>query len=72
MSIITVEVTRNLSEPIDQTPMNVVVYADYLRTISPEFPSRALRALVKRSGRNSIKVDSRYTEAYDPLEVMQI
>ena len=38
MSIITVgghEVTRNLSEPSDQTIMHIDVYADYLSGISP-------------------------------------
>ena len=38
MSIITVgghEVTRNLSEPSDQTVMHLDVYADYLSAISP-------------------------------------
>ena len=46
MSIITVgghEVTRNLSEPSDQTLMHIDIYADYLRTITPQTPSRALR-----------------------------
>ena len=53
MSIITVgghEVTRNLSEPSDQSLMHIVVYADYLRTISPQTPSRALRALLTKGG----------------------
>ena len=39
MSIITVgghEVTRNLSEPSDQTIMHIDVYADYLSGISPQ------------------------------------
>ena len=73
MSIITVgghEVLRNLSEPSDQTLMQIDVYADYLRTISPETPSTALRALLTRSGGKSIRIDSRYTEAYGPHEVM--
>ena len=46
MSIITVgghEVTRNLSEPSDQTLMHIDDYADNLRTITPQTPSRALR-----------------------------
>ena len=45
MSIITVgghEVTRNLSEPSDQTIMHIDVYADYLSCISPQTTSRAL------------------------------
>ena len=73
MSIITVgghEVLRNLSEPSDQTLMQIDVYADYLRTISPETPSTALRALLTRSGGKSIRIDIRYTEAYGPHEVM--
>ena len=53
MSIITVgghEVTRNLSEPSDQTIMHIDVYADYLSGISPQTTSRALRALLMRGG----------------------
>ena len=67
MSIITVgghEVTRNLSEPSDQILMHIDMYADYLSTISPQTPSRALRALLPRGGGKSIRIDSRYTEAY--------
>ena len=73
MSIITVgghEVTRNLSEPSDQTVMHIDVYADYLSAISPQTTSRALRALLTRGGSKSIRVDNRYTEAYGPNEVM--
>ena len=46
MSIIIVgghEVTRNLSEPSDQTVMHIDVYADYLSAISPQCASEALR-----------------------------
>ena len=67
MSIITVgghEVTRNLSEPSDQTIMHIDVYANYLSGISPQTTSRALRALLTRGGSNSVRVDNRYTEAY--------
>ena len=49
MSIITMgghEVTRNLSEPSDQTIMHIDVYADYLSLIIPQTTSRALRALL--------------------------
>ena len=73
MSIITVgghEVTRNLSEPSDQTIMHIDVYADYLSGISPQSTSRALRALLTRGGSKSVRVDNRYTEAYGPHEVM--
>ena len=73
LSIITVgghEVTRNLSEPSDQTKMPIDVYADYLRGISPQTTSRALRALLTRGGSKSVRVDNRYTEAYGPHEVM--
>ena len=73
MSIITVgghEVTRNLSEPSDQTVMHIDVYADYLSAISPQKTSRALRALLTKGGSKSIRVDNRYTEAYGPHEVM--
>ena len=73
MSIITVgghEVTRNLSEPSDQTIMHIDVYADYLSCISPQTTSRALRALLMRGGSKSVRVDNRYTEAYGPHEVM--
>ena len=73
MSITTVgghEVTRNLSEPSDQTIMHIDVYADYLSCISPQTTSRALRALLTRGGSKSVRVDNRYTEAYGPHEVM--
>ena len=73
MSIITVgghEVTRNLSEPSDQTIMHFDVYADYLSGISPQTTSRALRALLTSGGSKSVRVDNRYTVAYGPLEVM--
>ena len=73
MSIITVgghEVTRNLSEPSDQTIMYIDVYADYLSAISPQTTSRALRALLTRGGSKSVRVDNRYTKAYGPHEVM--
>ena len=73
MSIITVgghEVTRNLSEPSDQTIMHIDVYADYLSARSPQTTSRALRALLTRGGSKSVRVDNRYTEAYGPHEVM--
>ena len=73
MSIITVgghEVTRNLSEPSDQTIMHIDVYADYLSCISPQTTSRALRALLTRGGSKSVRVDNRYAEAYGPREVM--
>ena len=64
------EVTRNLSEPSDQTIMHIDVYADYLSAISPQTTSRALRALLTRGGSKSVRVDNRYTEAYGPHEVM--
>ena len=73
MSKITVggrEVTRNLSEPIDQTIMQIDGYADYLSAISPQTPSRALRALLTRGGSKSARIDNRYTETYGPHEVM--
>ena len=65
ISLITVgghERTRNLSEPSDQLLMHIDAYADYLHAISPQIPSRALRALITRSGGKSIRIDSRYTE----------
>ena len=46
------------------------MYADYLSTISPQTTSRALRALLTRGGRQSVRVENRYTEAYGPHEVM--
>ena len=64
------EVTRNLSDPSDQTLMHLDVHADYLRTISPQAPSRAFRALLTRGGVKSVRIDSRYTEAYGPHELM--
>ena len=73
MSIITVgghEVTRNLSEPSDQTIMHIDVYAYYLSAISPLTTSRALRVLLTRGGSKSVRVENRYTEAYGPHEVM--
>ena len=48
--------------------MHIDVYADYLSAISPQIPSRALRALLTRGGSKS--VHNRYTEAYGPHEVM--
>ena len=73
MSIITLgghEVTRNLSEPSDQTIMHIDVYADYWSGISPQTTSRAVRALLTRVGSKSVRIDNRYTEAYGPHEVM--
>ena len=73
MSLTTVgghEVTRNLSESSDQTLMHIDAYADYLRTTSPQTLYRALRALLTRGGGKSIRIDSRYTEAYGSHEVM--
>ena len=73
MSITTVgghELTRNLSEQSDQTLMHIDVYAEYLRRITPQNPSRALRALLTRGGGKSIRIDNRYTEASGPHEVM--
>ena len=73
MSITTVdghEVTRNLSEPSDQTKTHIDVYADYLSAISPQTTSRALRALLTRGGSKSVRIDNRYTEAYGPCDVM--
>ena len=73
MPIITVgghELTRNLSGPSDQTSMHIDAYADFLRTMSPQTPSRALRALLTRGEDQSVRIDSRYTEAHGPHEVM--
>ena len=73
MSIITVgghEVTRNLSEPSDQTKMHIDVYAENLSAISPQTPSRALRALLTKGGSKSVRIDNRFSEAYGPHEVM--
>ena len=73
MSTLTVgshEVTRNRSEPSDQTVMHIDVYADYLSAISLQTPSRALRLFLTRGGSKSVRVDDRYTEAYGPHEVM--
>ena len=73
MSINTVgghEVTRNLSEPSDQTITHIDVYADYLSAISPQTTCRALRALLTRGGSKLVRIDKRYTEAYGPHEVM--
>ena len=73
ISMITVgghKVTRNLSEPSDQTIVHIDVYADYLSVISPQTTSRVLRALLKRGGSKSVRVENRYTEAYGPHEVM--
>ena len=64
------EYTRNMSEPSDQTIMLFDVYADYLSAISPQTTSRALRALLTRGGRKSVRIDNRYTEAYGPHKVM--
>ena len=59
MSINTVggnEVTRNLSQPSDQTIMHIDVYTDYLSAISPKTTSRALRALLTRGGSKSVRI----------------
>ena len=53
------EVTKILSTPSDQTVMHIDVYADYLSAISPQTTSRALRALLTRSGSKSVRVDKR-------------
>ena len=73
MSIITMgghEVTRNLSEPSDQTIIHIDVYADYLSAKSPRTTSRAVKSLLTRGGSKSVHVENRYTEAYDQHEVM--
>ena len=44
------EVLRNLSEPSDQTLRYIDINADYLRAISPQNPSKAIRALLTREG----------------------
>ena len=73
MPIITVgghEVTRNLSEPSDQTIMHIDVYADYLSAISPKTPSRASKAFLTRGGIKSVRIDNRNRENFGPHEVM--
>ena len=73
ISIITVgghEITRNLSEPSDQTIMHIDVNADYLSAVSPQTTSRAARALLTRGSSKSVPVDNKYTEAYVPHKVM--
>ena len=70
MSILTVsghEVTRNLSEPNNQTIMHIAVY---LSAMSPQTTSRALRALLTRGSGKSVRIDNRYTKVYGPHEVM--
>ena len=62
--------TRNLSEPSDQTLLHIEVYADYLSAIRRKTRSRALGALLTRGGGKSIRIDNIYTEAYGPHEVM--
>ena len=57
------DVRRNLSEPSDQTLLYIDVYADYLRTIRPQTPSRALSALLTRGGGKPIDIDNIHTEA---------
>ena len=57
------DVRRNLSKPSDQTLLYIDVYADYLRTIRSQTPSRALSALLTRGGGKSIDIDNRYREA---------
>ena len=63
------EVTRNLSEPNDQRLMHIDVYANYLRAISPQTPSRALTALLTRGGGKSIRIDSSYTLNIDGINI---
>ena len=60
---------RNLSETSDQK-LNIALYTDYLRAISPQISSKVIRALVTRGGGKSIRVYNRYTEAYGLHEVM--
>ena len=50
--------------------MQIDVLADLLIAISPQTPSRALRALLTRGGSKSVRIDNRYREAYGPHEVM--
>ena len=50
--------------------MHIDVYADCLQTISPQTPSKVIRALLTRGGGKLIRVDSRYTEECGPHEVM--
>ena len=64
------EVTRNLSEPSDQTIMFIDVFADYLSAVSPQTTSRAVMALLTRGSSKSVTVHNRYTGAYGPHEVM--
>ena len=65
------EVMRNLSEPSDQTLTHIDVYADYLRTITPQTPFRELtKSISTRDSGKSIRIENRYTEAYGPHEVM--
>ena len=42
------EVTRNLSEYFDQTLIQKYVFGDYLRSFSPQTPSKTIKALVTR------------------------
>ena len=62
MSITTVgghEVTRNLSEPSDQTIMHIDVYTGYLSAVSSQTISRAVRALLSTIGTLKAKVHMR-------------
>ena len=72
MSIITVgchEVTRNLSEPSDQTIKHIDLYADYLSAIGPQTTSRALRALLTRGVSKSVRVKNRYKLNIDGINI---
>ena len=50
--------------------MHIVLYADYLKAISPQTSSRALRALLTTGGSKSVRIGNRCTEAYCLHEVM--
>ena len=50
--------------------MYIDIYDDYLHSIKPKIASKAIKVLMTTFGGKSIRVDSRYTDANGPHEVM--
>ena len=64
------EMMRNLSETNYQIILQIDVYANYFCSISPQAPSKAIRALLTKRGAKSIRADGRKTEVYGRNEVI--
>ena len=55
---------KNLGEPSNQALLLRLVFAEYLRYGSPQTPSKAIRAILTKSGGKLIKAEGRCTKAY--------